>query len=136
MRQERKRTLWWSLLFAAAWCLAFPWSAGAAPLVSVRYIPQKATAGRLELTVGSPAPSSVIVSLALPPGYDMLAANPGLKKRSKKSREIKWLLKEVVPGKRSISFELSAPFSFSQLHCIVQYMEPGDGKMITLRVRD
>lgn len=137
MRQKRKRTLWWwPLLFAAAWCLAHAGSAGAAPLVAARYAPRNANAGVLQLTIAAPAPSMIIVSLTLPQGYDILGARPTFKKRSRKSRQIKWLLKEVTPGKRAISFQLSAPFSFSQLHCIVQYMEPGDEKMITLKVKD
>lgn len=90
----------------------------------------------LQLTIAAPAPSSVIVSLTLPEGYDIVAANPEFKKRSKRSREIKWLLKEVSPGKRTITFELSGPFSFAQLHCLVQYMPPGNGKMITIRASD
>ena len=136
MRQERKRYFWWPLLFLAAWCLALPSAAAAAPLVSAHYSQQKANAGMLQLTIAAPAPSTVIVSLNLPAGHDILSANPSFKKRSKKTREVKWLLKDVTPGSRTISFVLSAPFSFSQLGCIVQYMDPGDGRMVTLKVAE
>lgn len=124
------------MVFAAVLCLALPASAGAAPLVSASYTQQKPTAGTIQLAITAPAPSSVIVSLTLPEGSDIVSASPGFKKRSRKAREIKWLLKDVAPGKRTISFELSAPFSFSRLHCIVQYMKPGNGKMITQRVTE
>jgi hypothetical protein len=136
MRSARKKSLFWQLLITVTLCLAFPGSAGAVPLVSAHYTQQDASAGRLQLNIAAPAPSSVIVSLTLPEGSDILSASPDFKKRSKRPQEIKWLLKEVAPGKRTISFKLSAPFSFSQLHCIVQYMEPGDGKMITLQVTE
>jgi hypothetical protein len=136
MRSALKKSLFWQLLITVTLCLAFPRAVGAAPLVSAHYTQQNASAGMLQLKIAAPAPSSVIVSLTLPVGSDILSASPDFKKRSKRPQEIKWLLKDVTPGKRTISFKLSAPFSFSQLHCIVQYMEPGDGKMITLQVTE
>ena len=75
----------------------------------------------LQLTIAAPAPSSVIVSLTLPEGYDIVAANPEFKKRSKRSREIKWLLKEVIPRQKDHHLRTVGAFFFfpAALPCAV-----------------
>ena len=115
MRQTRMKTFWW-VLYTTALLLSFSWTATASPpMVTANYLQQKANGGILQLAIASPAPASVIVSLNLPAGYDILSASPDFKKRSQKHREVKWLLKDVTPGNRAISFVLSAPFTFSQI---------------------
>ena len=137
MRQRREGYFRWPLLFLAVWCLtSLPLAAAADPLVTAHYSQQRANAGMLQLAIAAPAPSPVIVSLNLPEGSDIVSASPGFKKRSKKNRQVKWLLKDVRPGSTTISFELSGPLSFSQLNCIVQYMDPAQGRMVTLKVTE
>lgn len=66
--------------------------------VSARYLGVSGDTVRLRLTIGSPAPQSLILEQYLPPGAKAVATSPSARQAGN-SGVVKWLFKGVSPGK-------------------------------------
>jgi len=114
--------------------LLFVLPAAANQLVEVYHHQDKEGKARLELNISEPVPASIIISLNLPPQFDVLDSTPPVKKHSKKDNEVKWLLKDLQPGRHVITYLLSSPLPPEQFECIVQYRDPRTGQMISQQI--
>jgi hypothetical protein len=109
-------------------------AAAANQLVEVYHHQDMEGKARLELNISEPVPASIIISLNLPPQFAILEAAPPVKKHSKKDNEVKWLLKDLQPGRHQITYRLSSPLPPEQFECIVQYRDPRTGEMVSRKI--
>jgi hypothetical protein len=107
---------------AAAW--------GGEQLISCRYLNTRGQDIRLELAIGSPAPSTVIVSQHLPAGTVIEQAQPAVNRFDQRRGEAKWLLNGIGSGRLVIEMRLSKPVRAGELRGQIQYKHPVTGAMI------
>lgn len=84
---------------------------------------------RLEISVGSPPPATVIVTLKLPAGTAVEQAQPAASRFDHKSGEAKWLLSGLGSGRFIIKLQLSRPVTPSELSGRISYKHPATGAM-------
>ena len=110
--------------------LAWPFDSGAAELVSGRYLDIGGNEVRVELTVGSPAPASIILIQQLPKGVKVNASMPELKMYSPAKGKAKWLLSKVIVGKKTVSVTLDRPVAKEEISGEIRYRDAA-GTMVT-----
>ena len=98
---------------------ACPLVSGAEELVSGRYTDIGGNVVIVELTVGSPAPASVILVQNFPKGAKVTASRPELKMYSE--GKAKWLLSKVVSGKSTVSATLDRPINKGEISGEIRY---------------
>jgi hypothetical protein len=111
--------------------LAWPLFAGAGELVSGRYLDLGGNEVRVELTIGSPAPASIILIQNLPKGVMVTASSPELKKYSPGKGQAKWLFRKVAAGKQIVSLTLDRPVTKGEISGEIRYRDVA-GKMVTV----
>ncbi len=79
--------------------------------------------------VGSPAPSSLIVSHKHPPGNRLMSTSPAATKMNQKAGVSKWLLKNVRPGVYPFSLSFKNPVAPRSLSFTVRHRDAASGKM-------
>jgi hypothetical protein len=115
--------------------LALPVIAGAANRsVTCRYLQADGRHIQLQLTIGSPAPATIIVIQYLPPGTAIEQAQPAFSRFNQNSGEAKWLLKGVGAGRLLIDLHLSQPVQAGTVHGEIRYKHPTTGAMITEKI--
>ena len=112
-----------SLISAAA-------ARGQEKLVSCRYLKAQGQTIQLELSIGRPAPTTVIVIQNLPPGAAIVSASPPVKRFDAASGEAKWLLKGLTSGQRLLEMKLSTPIQARELRGQIRYKHPATGAMV------
>jgi hypothetical protein len=134
--EEKQRKL---CLTAALSCMLF-FSLGYASqvlamgVVAGRYLERSGTAIALEITIGSPAPASLIVIQHLPPGTKIAKADPAYKKYNAGTGEVRWLLRKPPAGTITIRLIPAAPAVSGKVHAELRCMDPATGELITSRV--
>lgn len=101
----------------------------AATAVSGKHL---STAGKkivLALSVRSPAPSSLIVEQYISPGNSVISTSPPAKKVNKKNGKIKWLFRNISPGRLTITTLLQRPLK-GTVNTFVRYRDPATGQYI------
>jgi hypothetical protein len=107
---------------------------GQEKLVSCRYLKAEGKTIQLELSIGRPAPSTVIVIQNLPSGARIVGASPPVKRFDPQSGEAKWLLKGVRSGELLVQMELSRPIRARELRGQIRYKHPATGAMVAERI--
>lgn len=108
--------------------LLLPVPLHAAPTVAAAY--QQAGGDQLtvELRIGSPPPSSLILVQQLPPGVKLLAATPPANNVNTGKGEVKWLLRDIKAGTLVIRMTLDRAISTDQVAGEIRYKSSrGDG---------
>lgn len=100
--------------------------------VSGRYIKASGTTITLAVTVGKPAPASLIVEQSLSNKNTIKGASPQPQKISK-SGKVKWLVKNAKPGKKQFTIKLASPLQGS-VKGIVRYRDPSSGKYLEINI--
>lgn len=137
MTAKKNHTGATGLLFVALLLLVslpMPLRAGDA-LVGGQYQSAAGQDIQLLVTVGSPAPTTLIVIQNLPPGTVVDSASPAFNQYDAGKGEVKWLLTHVNPGRYTINLRLQHPVVSGRISGDIRYKDPGSGRMITLRVR-
>lgn len=112
--------------------LALPAIADAAGKpVSSRYLQPGGRHIQLQLSVGAPAPATIIVVQSLPPGATIERAQPPVSRFDRQSGEAKWLLKGTDHTSLLVDLHLSEPVRASELRGQIRYKHPVTGVMIT-----
>lgn len=135
MQQNRLyRAVISTILFAAlsTGCL-FPITAYSSG-VTGRYLKTSGTTVVLELSVGKPAPSSIIVEHSFTTKNQVLSASPKPKKINSKSGQVKWLVTNIRPGRKQFSLQLAEPLK-GAVQGSLRYREPSTGQFTEKTIR-
>ena len=100
--------------------------------VNGRYIKGSGAAIVFEVTVGKPAPASLIVEQSLSQKNKIKEASPQPQKISA-SGKVKWLVKNIKPGKKQFTIKLASPLQGS-VKGVVRYRDPSSGKFLEMNV--
>ncbi len=96
--------------------------------VTGRYLKGSGTTITLQVSVGKPAPSSIIVEQSISPKNKIKNAKPKPQKIGSNGK-VKWLVKNIRPGKRQFTLKLSAPLQGS-VRGVIRYKDPASGKFL------
>jgi hypothetical protein len=129
---KAKRLLFLALLLLG--CFPMSLSAGEA-LVSGQYLSAAGQNIQLQITVASPAPSTLIVIQNLPAGTAIETASPAFNQYDAGTGEVKWLLTRVKPGGYTVSLRLARSASPGGISGEIRYKDPASGKMTRLQIR-
>ena len=113
--------------------LVWPLVAGAEELVSGRYHDLGSNEVRVELTIGSPAPASIILIQNLPRGVKVIASSPELKKYSPGKGQAKWLFRKVPAGKMAVTVTLERSVTKGEISGEIRYRDAA-GKMVAVHL--
>lgn len=94
--------------------------------VSGRFLKGSGTTITLQISVGKPAPSSIIVEQSISPTNTIKNATPQPQKIGGNGK-VKWLVKNIRPGKRQFTLKLSEPLKGS-VRGVIRYKDPASGK--------
>lgn len=120
------------MLLSAA--VAFPVEAQS-ETIRAKYLQNSSMGSVLELTIGNPAPSSVIVKQRLPKGTGIKSVNPGYSKFSKGKNEATWLFKRPAPGVKRIVVNYTVPAKGGGATAVIRCKSPRDGSFMTVNVQ-
>jgi len=104
-------------------------------LVSGRYLNGAGQDIQLQITVASPAPSTLIVIQKLPAGTVIEAATPAFHQYDAGKGEGKWLLTQIRPGRHVLSLRLAHPAAAGAISGEIRYMDPSSGRLTNLSFR-
>ena len=107
----------------------------AGALVSGQYLSATGQDIQLQITVASPAPTTLIVVQNLPAGTVIETASPAFHQHDAGKGEVKWLLTQVKPGRYVLNLHLSRPMFPGGISGEIRYKEPASGRLINLPVR-
>lgn len=124
-----------TLILVGLGLLLWPALLWADDLVRCRYLAASGQEIRLQLTIGSPAPASIIVIQHLPAGLAIEAATPPMQKFTLSQGEAKWLLKKPQPGVLAVTMRFVRPVQDGEVSGEVRYMSPATGAMVVVPVR-
>ncbi|MHB8788786.1 MAG: hypothetical protein ACYDBT_02780 [Desulfobulbaceae bacterium] len=111
-----------------------PLASGAGAEVSAAYTQAQGTLLVVEIRVGAPPPSSLILVQNLPPGVTLLGAQPPANNVNPGKGEAKWLLRDIAAGQFTIRMTLDRPVATGEIAAEVRYMPARGGGMQTLPV--
>ncbi len=120
------------LLVVLCWLL-FPGTASAEG-VKARYIQNSSTGSVLELLIGKPAPTSIIVKQHIPPKTRIAEVSPAITKTSSATGVLTWLLKAPMPGSLRIRLQYQEPLVKGGATAVIRCKSPLDGRLMTIRV--
>lgn len=104
-----------------------PCSATAAS-VTGKYLKASGKTAILEISIGKPAPPSIIVEQSLGTKNKVQSASPKPKKVDGNGNT-KWLLTNTRPGKQRFTVQLASPLKGS-IRAILRYRDPANGQFI------
>ena len=90
---------------------------------------------KLEVSVPSPPPSSIIAGIKLPKNTRIVSTSPKSAKIDAKSSSVKWLVKNPRPGSLRFSASTSTPVDFSKVSAEILYRTPGGGSLIKVNAK-
>ncbi len=114
--------------------IAFPVTAQA-ETIRAKFLQNNSKGSVLELTIGNPAPSSIIVKQRLPKGTGIKSVNPGYSKFSKGKSEATWLFKRPTPGVKRIVVNYTVSAKGNGATAVIRCKNPRDGSFMTLNVQ-
>jgi hypothetical protein len=114
--------------------LLMPRSSSAGAEVSAVYSQAQGTLLAVEIRVGAPPPSSLILVQNLPPGVTLLGAQPPADNVNAGKGEVKWLLRDIAPGQFTIRMTLDQPVNAGDISAEIRFMPAQGGGMQTLPV--
>lgn len=88
----------------------------------------------VEITIGFPSPSSLILAQRLPPGTRVLNSSPAANSVNTATGEAKWLLHSVSPGSLRIEMTLDRAVEAGEVSAEIRFKPPGGGEMTILPV--
>ncbi len=89
----------------------------------------------IEITAGSNPPASAILMQRLPVGTRILASQPKVSNYNPKKSKAKWLLRNLNPGKSTVSMTLDQAVKATEISAEIRFKpQPGE-KMITIQVK-
>ena len=127
LKKTYKLELYKTALIAFLLVLLIPLSAAAAS-VSGKYIKVSGNTTVLQISVGKPAPPSIIVEQSPGNKNKVQSARPKPKKISGNGT-IKWLLTKIRPGKQQFTVTFASPLKGS-VRAILRYRDPSSGQFI------
>lgn len=122
------------LLFFPLLVLLLPWSSDAGGEVSGVYTQAHGTLLVVEIRVGAPPPSSLILIQNLPPGISILGAQPPANNVNPGKGEAKWLLRDIAPGQFTIRMTLDRPVNAGEISAEIRFKPAQGGAMQSLPV--
>ena len=126
----KRQSLSLIVLIAALVLLTGPAGSWGRGMVSGRYLADSGSEIVLELTIGRPAPSSLILRQRLEPGTRVVEADPPFKKYDRQSGQVLWLFSGLEPGVITIRLRLQRPQQQS-VSGEVRCLDPESGKYVT-----
>jgi len=102
-------------------------SAHAADLVIGTFTSAGGTTIEMKLLVSNPAPTTLIVEQYMSPQNSVRSTSPQAKKVSPKNGKIKWLFRNLKPGKIRLTTHLNSPLT-GQVKAYLRYRAPGTGE--------
>lgn len=108
-------------------------TAGAANLVSGRYLSATGTTVVLSLSIQNPSPANLIVEQYLSPGNSITATSPRAIKVDAAQCKAKWLFRNTQSGNMTLSIQLKAPLK-GKANAMIRYRDPDSGAFTELRI--
>ena len=102
--------------------------------VSAAYTQAQGTLLAVEIRVGAPPPSSLILIQNLPPGVSILSAQPPANNINPGKGEAKWLLRDIAPGQFTIRMTLDRPVNAGDISAEIRFKSAQGSGMQTLPV--
>jgi len=124
-------TILLSVIIIALLCQRAAW---AGELVHGQYRSFSGKSIELHLSIGTPPPTHIIVALVIPPGIKVTRSEPEAQKIDTKTGKIKWLLKKVQPGSKTVRVKLAEQVQPSAISSIIRYRNPVSGKYIEVHI--
>lgn len=128
------------ILFPAIFCLltillldSVPLEA--APDITARYRRSDGRELQIEITIGSPPPSSAILIQNLPAGVEITQSSPKVNNYSPGKNVAKWLFRDLTPGKKTVHITLNRPVSSSDISAELRYKPARGGSMTSIGVQ-
>jgi hypothetical protein len=90
---------------------------------------------RLEVSVPSPPPSSIIAGIKLPENTKIVGTSPKSAKIDPRTASVKWLVKNPRPGTLRFSASTSPPADFAKVSAEILYRAPAGGSLIKVEAR-
>ncbi len=115
-------------------CFLLPSMLHAAPHITARYVQANGTQLAIEITTGSISPASAILIQRLPPGVRILASQPRASNYNANKNKAKWLLRNLKPGKTTVTITLDRAVSASDISGEIRFKPAQRGKMQTIQV--
>jgi hypothetical protein len=126
-KQPHKSVLYTTALIALLLIALLPISASANS-VTGRYLKAAGKTTIVQISVGKPAPPSIIVEQSLSNKNKITSARPKPKKISGNGNT-KWLLTNTRPGKQQFSVQFANPITGS-IRTTLRYRDPANGQFI------
>ncbi len=98
----------------------------------------KQSSGReleVEILIPSPPPASIIFVQTLPADVKIQLSRPQAKSINAKKGEAKWLLRNLQPGKMSISFSINREVQRNEISGEIRYKTPDGKNMVNQPVK-
>lgn len=113
-----------TLLFQARYCSAETVTA---------FLSQVKTQGVIiEINLVHPAPTNLIVQLNLPTRTEVLKINPSPAKINRQKGFIKWLLKDVLPGRLLVEITTRQSLSLAEVSALIRFRKPGKDDLVEI----
>ncbi|MHB8808906.1 MAG: hypothetical protein ACYC9M_02685 [Desulfobulbaceae bacterium] len=114
--------------------LLLPGASCAGAGVSAVYTQAQGTLLAVEIRVGAPPPSSLILIQNLPLGVTILSAQPPANNVNPGKGEAKWLLRDITSGQVTIRMTLDRPVNAGDISAEIRFKSAQGGGMQTLPV--
>lgn len=124
-------TLFFIILYLTAASYGF---AGTQP-VTANFSQKNGKNITVQLLVQKHITGSVIFTLSLPRGVNLLESDPPAGKYDRAERELKWLLRGLSPGSHEIKLHLSSDIPANHLNAEIRYLNPVTGKLRIIPVK-
>lgn len=107
----------------------------AAPDITARYQSSDGSELQIEITIGSPPPTSAILIQHLPDGVEIVRSSPRTNNYSPGKNVAKWLFRNLSPGKKTVRITLSRSVSSSEISAELRFKPARGGSMTSIGVR-
>lgn len=102
--------------------------------VNGKYLHSRGQEIVLELSIGTPAPASLILKQQLPAGTRIIHADPPVKKYTPKNGKARWLFTDLKPGIMIIRLQLAESLHGKPPAAEIRCKDPETGKYVTTRI--
>ena len=120
-------------IFCAGAMVLIPKTMLAASAISASYAKAHGSKLSIEVITGPNPPASAILIQRFPAGITMLNSRPSASNYNPQTNTAKWLLRDLRPGKSTVSITLNRPVSSSEISAELRF-KPLGGKMTTIRI--
>ncbi|OQX09592.1 MAG: hypothetical protein BWK76_21965 [Desulfobulbaceae bacterium A2] len=143
-RTEGKASVWrrrqsgglmagWALVLLAVLELCRAVTAAAAP-PSAHYLPAGPRELRIRVEVDRPAPSALIIMQHLPPGAELIAADPAPAGFDPRHALVRWFFRQPRPGAFVLTIKLSEPVPPGGLPGDIRFRHPAGGETVIVPI--